>query len=281
MPPHGTTKQTPDTVFLKLGGSLITDKSQPRSPRKGVLAQLAQEIAAARKEKPDLNLVLGHGSGSFGHTSGQKYHTRDGVHTPQEWEGFTKVWFDAADLNHLVMEALHDANIPALSFPPSASVTTQAREITHWNTAPLEQALEKKLLPVVYGDVVFDEEIGGTILSTEEIFAYLTRKLKPQTILLAGQDPGVWVDYPQCTEIIPEITPQTYPALRSNFQEATTTDVTGGMASKVKEMVHLVQSAGELEVWIFSGRIQDHLFQALIGQHQGTQIHNAPFPEGR
>lgn len=281
MPPHGTTKQTPDTVFLKLGGSLITDKSQPRSPRKGVLARLAQEIAAARKEKPDLNLVLGHGSGSFGHTSGQKYHTRDGVHSLQEWQGFTKVWFDAADLNHLVMETLHDANIPALSFPPSASVTTQAREITDWNTTPLEQALEKKLLPVVYGDVVFDEEIGGTILSTEEVFAYLTRTLKPQTILLAGQDPGVWADYPQCTEIIPEITPQTYPSLRSNFLEATATDVTGGMESKVKEMVHLVQSAGELEVWIFSGRNMDHLFQALIGQHQGTHIHNPPSPEGR
>ncbi|MFO7944229.1 MAG: isopentenyl phosphate kinase [Anaerolineales bacterium] len=281
MPPHGSNKKTPDTVFLKLGGSLITDKSQPRSPRKGVLARLAQEIAAARKEKPDLNIVLGHGSGSFGHTSGQKYHTRDGVHSLQEWEGFTDVWFDAADLNHIVMETLHDAHIPALSFPPSSSVYTQSREVIHWNTTPLEQALEKKLLPVVYGDVVFDKEIGGTILSTEEIFVYLTRKLKPQTILLAGQDPGVWADYPKCTEVIPEITPQTYPSLRSNFQEATTTDVTGGMASKVKEMVHLVQSAGELEVWIFSGRKKDQLFQALIGQHQGTHIHNAPSPEGR
>jgi len=33
-------------TFLKLGGSLITDKTQPRTPRPEVLARLMAEIAA-------------------------------------------------------------------------------------------------------------------------------------------------------------------------------------------------------------------------------------------
>lgn len=274
MAPQRTMKPTRELLFLKLGGSLITDKSQPRTPRKAILTRLAREIAAARLENPDLDLVLGHGSGSFGHVSGQKYNTRQGVHSPEEWSGFAEVWFDASHLNHLVMEALLDAHIPAISFPPSASALTKESRVIHWDTTPLEQALQNQLLPVVHGDVVFDVEIGGTILSTEEVFSYLASNLHPQKILLAGRDPGVWADYPQCTEIIPEITPKTYPILDPSLRDSETTDVTGGMASKVQEMVTLVERMPEVEVWIFSGREEHHLTQALLGSYQGTHIHN-------
>ena len=53
--------------FLKLGGSLITDKSRPQTARLDVLERLASEIAQAYHKHPDLSLVIGHGSGSFGH----------------------------------------------------------------------------------------------------------------------------------------------------------------------------------------------------------------------
>ena len=54
------------TVFLKLGGSLITDKTQKRTPRREVIRRLADEIATERSENSELHLVIGHGSGSFG-----------------------------------------------------------------------------------------------------------------------------------------------------------------------------------------------------------------------
>jgi isopentenyl phosphate kinase len=56
-----------ELVFLKLGGSLITDKDTPRSPRRDVLARLAAEILYAHRQRPQMQLVIGHGSGSFGH----------------------------------------------------------------------------------------------------------------------------------------------------------------------------------------------------------------------
>ncbi len=276
MAPQIKARSTPKTIFLKLGGSLITDKSRPRTPRREVLTRLAREIAAARAENPDLRLVLGHGSGSFGHVSGQKHNTREGVNSPEEWSGFAEVWFDASHLNHLVIKALHDAHIPALSFPPSTTTLTKARDIILWDTAPLERALYNQLLPVVHGDVVFDKEMGGTILSTEEVFSYLANKLHPPKILLAGRDPGVWADYPQCTEIIPEITPKSYPNLDPALQDSETTDVTGGMAAKVREMVALVERIAGVEVWIFSGQGENNVFQALLGRPQGTHIHSQP-----
>ena len=48
-------------IFLKLGGSLITDKTGVEAARPAVLARLAAEIAAARAAQPGLPLLIGHG----------------------------------------------------------------------------------------------------------------------------------------------------------------------------------------------------------------------------
>ena len=68
-----------EIVLLKLGGSLITDKDIPYTPRLDKLTDLAQEIKTVLDSSPDLLLILGHGSGSFGHVAAKKYGTRDGL----------------------------------------------------------------------------------------------------------------------------------------------------------------------------------------------------------
>ncbi len=60
-------KRDGSLVFLKFGGSLITDKQRPRAPRPEVLERLAGEIGRALKKRRDIRLVLGNGAGSFGH----------------------------------------------------------------------------------------------------------------------------------------------------------------------------------------------------------------------
>src|SRR5512144_2558166 len=64
-----------ELALLKLGGSLITDKTRPYTARIEKIADLAREIAAAKRTRPDLPLLLGHGSGSFGHTAAKEYAT--------------------------------------------------------------------------------------------------------------------------------------------------------------------------------------------------------------
>ncbi len=263
-------------IFLKIGGSLITDKASPSTPRPDVIARLAEEIAAARRERPGLRLVLGHGSGSFGHTAAGKYGTREGVRTPQGWRGFAEVWQAARSLNCLVTEALHAAGLPAVAFPLSTAATVEAGRIITWNLHPLQSALENGLLPVVYGDVAFDRERGGTILSTEEIFAYLSTSLKPRRILIAGTEPGVWADYPACTLLIPELTPADLERQRAALHGSSATDVTGGMLSKVTGMLSLLETHPVLdEVCIFGGEQPGNLRAALLGASPGTVLRRA------
>lgn len=259
--------------FLKLGGSLITDKSRPHTHRPALLQRLAEEIATARAREPGLRILLGHGSGSFGHVPASRHGTREGVRTPEGWAGFIEVWREAAALNRLVMQALEGAGLPAIALPPSAQVAADRGKAVAWDTAALEAALQAGLLPVIYGDVVFDRTLGGTILSTEDLFYYLAHRLRPERLLLAGKEPGIWADFPQRAELLPEITPADLPGLVEALGGSADTDVTGGMAAKVGLMFELIQADPRLEALIFSGEQPGNLSRALSGELIGTVLH--------
>lgn len=275
-----------ELVFLKLGGSLITDKTQPFTPRLDIMDDLALQIKTALQSRPNLRLVLGHGSGSFGHVPASKYHTRDGLpprRTPlvqhrredtddNYWEGFSEVWYQASALNRFLMKALHNAEVRTMSLSPASSVLTSSGKVAVWDTTPLRMALSAGIVPVIHGDVVFDEVRGGTILSTEDLFMHLARALTPDRILLAGLEAGVWDDFPSRTKMVRTITPESFEKVSAGVGQAVGADVTGGMESKVKQMLTLVQEYPGLTVQIFSGEEPGNLVQALTGEILGTVI---------
>ena len=263
---------TKELIFLKLGGSLITDKDKPYTPRLDKLADLAQEIKTVLDSTPDLLLILGHGSGSFGHTTAKKYGTRNGVQTVEQWHGFAEVRFQAAELNRYVMEALLNASVPSIPFPPSSSMVSNNRKVTSYNTLTIRKALEAHLLPVVHGDVAFDETLGGTILSTEDVFAFLAEQFSPTRILLAGIEAGVWEDFPARTKLVKQIQLSDYEKMRAGIGGSASTDVTGGMKAKVEEMLALIQKNKGLTVQIFSAEESGYLTRALKGENMGTLL---------
>ena len=267
------TTQQASLQFLKFGGSLITDKHRPRTARLDVLNRLASEVAAAWRDNRPMQLILGNGAGSFGHIPAKKYGTRQGVHTPEGWSGFAEVWRDAAALNSLVIDSLHAAGLPAIAIHPSAAIIAHDGQVATWDLAPLRAALEAGLLPVVHGDVIFDSLRGGTILSTEDLFGYLAIHLRPQRILLAGLEAGVWEDYPKCTHLLSDITPENFNEVKRSLAGSSATDVTGGMASKVQQSLMLVKQIPGLEVLIYSGDIPEATTQALCGTRVGTCLH--------
>jgi len=140
------TNLNPDLVFIKLGGSLITDKDRAETADYAMLASLLAEISHIRAQHPRLQILLGHGSGSFGHHAAQQAGTRAGVYTSEDWQGYQTVWASARRLNQIVVDACLPAELPVLAFPPSASVLTNKHEIERWELAPIQLALTNGLL---------------------------------------------------------------------------------------------------------------------------------------
>ncbi len=267
-----------ELVFVKLGGSVITDKTRPETVRPQAIARLAGEVASALGARPDLQLVLGHGSGSFGHVVARQYGTQQGVHDAAGWRGYAQVAAVAARLNRIVTDEFLAANVPVWSLQPSASAQCQGGELLSLETTPIEKALAQGLVPLLYGDVALDEVQGGTIISTEQIFAYLARRLHPARLILVGVVDGVFDGDPlrqPSVRHVPEISSRNWTAVREALGGSHATDVTGGMLAKVEEMVDLVRLLPELRVHILSGERVGALEAALSspeGAAGGTVI---------
>lgn len=258
-------------LFLKLGGSLITHKDKPFTARVDVIKRLADEIHIALTDNPNLQLIIGHGSGSFGHVAAKEFGTRYGVQTPEQWKGFLEVWKAARVLNEIVMNFFYEARLPVISFSPSSSAISMDHRVANWQITPIQKSIMNGLIPVVHGDVVFDMKIGGSILSTEELFLHLAIMLSPNKILIAGIDQGVWEDFPLNTSLIETIHARVdvdHPSLKGSHAP----DVTGGMAEKVAILKQLVIATPTCQAMIFSGEQDGNVLSALKGDVLGTTI---------
>ncbi len=101
---------------------------------------------------------------------------------------------------------------------------------------------------------------------------HLARTLGPERILLAGLEAAVWEDFPTRTRKLGKITPGTFDEISTGIGKAEGADVTGGMESKVKQMLELIENNPELTIQIFSGTEPGNIVRALMGETLGTVI---------
>ncbi|WP_256973063.1 isopentenyl phosphate kinase [Nostoc sp. T09] len=260
-------------ALIKLGGSLITDKDKPYTARPEIMQQLVVEVTQIVNQNPNLKLIIGNGAGSFGHQSAKKYNTIEGLKSDVDKLGFCLVHQDALDLNFLLAKIFLETGLPVISLPPVTMAVTQDKKLIKIDFSAIENSLEAGLIPLVFGDVVLDKAIGGTILSTDTLLAelakYFHKKQKFQIRLInAGNYPGV---YDQKRQIISNITQANYSQIKAFLGESKSIDVTGGMSRKVEEFMSI--SYLGIDCWIIDGNIPGNLANAVLGNSPlGTLI---------
>jgi isopentenyl phosphate kinase len=265
-----------DLALIKLGGSLITDKDKPLTPRSEIIAQLAKEISAIADQNPQLKLIIANGAGSFGHQSAKKYHTIDGMIYDADKLGFCIIHQEVLDLNRLLAQVLLQTGLPVISLPPVTMAVTQNKQLRKIDFSVIENSLTAGLIPLVFGDVVFDQVIGSTILSADALLAELAQYFHTQhkfhiRLVNAGNYPGV---YDQDGNVISHITPANYSEIKAFVGNSKSIDVTGGMAKKVQEFLSIT-SLG-IDCWIIDGNIPGNLTNAILGKTAfGTLIQSS------
>ncbi len=268
-----------ELILLKLGGSLITDKQTFKCARNTVIQRLAEEIAFARDQCPALQMLIGHGSGSFGHPIASNYQVRAG--NLADWHGYAATSAVVQELDALVVTALLDAGIPAVAVQPSASAICEGGTLQSMQSEVICALLDHGAVPVVYGDVAVDRQQGCTIISTEQLFCYLAPILLPSRIILVGQTLGVFSADPQVdaqARLIPELDAAALERLGNSLSGAGSVDVTGGMASKVRLMWSLLSDMPRLDIRIISGEQPGVLTHALMdpSYQAGTLLRRRP-----
>jgi isopentenyl phosphate kinase len=262
-----------DLILVKLGGSLITDKTKPFTPRLDVIKRLAREIHEARKEK-EIKLIIGHGGGSFPHKPAKDYRTNEGIINKESYRGISLVQDAASKLNRIIVNSLIETGENAISVQPSATLITEDGRIKEWYLEPIKEMLRHNLLPVPYGDVALDIKKGCSIISTEEVLNYLARHIGYKRIILAGIVDGVFTADPQKNpdaKLILEINSKNYNEIKKYLGGSAGIDVTGGMLHRVERIFELTKFGVEAE--IINGEKEGYLKRALLGEKGlGTTI---------
>jgi isopentenyl phosphate kinase len=257
------------TLIVKLGGSVITDKRRRFAVNRSTLKRLASELAAV--EGP---LVVVHGGGSFGHPMASKYKIDEGYKSGQQLMGLSLTHRAMERLNAHVIEALQKAGLPAIAVQPSACAVVSDGRIQSMELTPVKKLLELGLVPVLYGDAVPDLSRGMCILSGDQLIAYLARELGAGRVILGVNVDGVYAGDPKVdrnAELVPEITPANWPEVAESIGSAGGEDVTGGMANKVRELLALAERGVEAE--IVNATKSGTIKRAILGERGlGTRV---------
>jgi len=261
-------------VLIKLGGSLITDKQKPFTPKISVIDDLSRQIKEALDEDKTLQLIIGNGGGSFPHYPALKYKMNEGIKKEEQKFGFCLVQDAASQLNRIVVNSLLKHNLNTVSLNPSSMIVTKNGKIKKFFPFPLFSMLNLGLIPVTYGDIVFDEEKGSFILSTEVILNFLSLFLKRygfkvDKIIHNGLTSGV---LDEKGKTIKKITLKNFSQIKKNFYQTLGFDITGGMWHKVKESLCLTKYG--IKSFIINGTAEKNLLKnALLGKKvEGTWI---------
>ena len=240
------------TSVLKLGGSVVTDKDEPETVDETNLGRAAAALAGID------DLVVVHGGGSFGHHHASEHGvtTTEGTH---EAAGVTDIHGAMKRLNDAVVGALQREGVPAVPVHPFSVARRDADGELHLPADSVAAMLAEGFVPVLHGDVVVHAGRGATILSGDELVVSLAASLGADRVGLCSDVPGVLDD---SGAVVPRI--ERFADVVDYLGGSESTDVTGGMATKVRELLALGAPAHVFDL--------DGLAAFVAGESPGTRI---------
>ncbi len=241
--------------IIKIGGSVLTDKSKPYSFREGVVKEIAKTLRGFKG-------IIVHGVGSFGHPLALKYRLWEGVDGKCfEW-AHTRL--SVLSLHMKFLESLISEGIPAVTFG-----VANIRGYEGWYKATLEAFISMGFVPVLHGDGVIDREKGLRVLSGDDIAAEITNILKEKIegVIFCVDVDGIYSDDPKRVPnatLLKEISREEFLKVAKRGS-----DFSGGMVKKAESILRIPR---EIPVYIINGLKPDNILKILDGKNPGTLI---------
>lgn len=267
-----------EIVIIKLGGSIITDKNIPFSFRKDVVENLLNEIAIYYHLKKN-RIILIHGGGSFGHPLAKQYRIQEGFNSsiPNQLYGLAQTHHAMTQLNTKIIEGLFKHEVPAINIQTSSIYrkVSKTSQIIGSGYSTISSFLDLNIVPILHGDVLFDDNNSFSIISGDKIIEDLCFKLKGyriQKVIFVIEKDGILISTGNSLSeisLVSKIQSNQLNLLNlAKLEEKI--DVTGGIRKKLYESQKICQN--HIPVQIINGLIGQNLFRALENQETLSTI---------
>ena len=255
-------------VVVKLGGSAITDKSRTSTARLEVIHNAIREIASYSGQ-----LVLLHGGGSFAHSFVSKAALRDGFSQKSQLASVSEIELNLDQLSRIIGVGLLLRHRPFVPLAPMSFMTLRKGDVGRSFLDPITAALRLGLIPLIHGDIAFDETRGCGIVSADRIASLLGEKIGTSRVLFGCDVDGLYNGNPKSSskaELIVEVNRSNYIRVLKGLKP-TSDDVTGGMRGKVLQALRLAKQG--CESYIFNLTESGNLGSLLRGSSSiGTRF---------
>ncbi len=241
-------------ILIKLGGSIITNKERPLSPRIATIQRIARQLKKIRE-----SVIIVHGGGSFGHYWSVKYdmHTKPARYDPH---GVAVVKNSMVELNKIILDCLARVRLNPYCLPPTDFMSGN-RPILK-KVSEIKKIAESGLIPITFGDALWYGEKKSYILSGDKIMSILAKMLRPRLSIFVLNVDGLYSDFKK-KDLIYEM---------KNNQvsiDDIPMDVTGGMKRKVEESTAISRMG--LPVFFVNGNKPERIVAAAQrGKFEGT-----------
>jgi len=246
-------------IIVKLGGSVITDKTGYKCFRELVVRRLASEIKNAGE-----GIILVHGAGSFGHVLADRYGLHLGFQDGGQKAGLAEVMADVRELNLKVMRVLNEEGVYCASIPPSAIAELDDGRLMDLDMRRFEGFSDLGITPVTFGDVCLDRTRGFSICSGDQLIESLARHFNPSRIIFCADVDGVCTSDPNLDEDAELIEVVSRETLESLPRTRRYVDVTGSIFGKIESMLQMASFTKECLV--INGNLEGRLESALRGE---------------
>src|SRR3989442_14382301 len=233
-------------TILKLGGSAITDKARECTPDIPTIQSVADQLRGY-----DLPLILIHGGGSYAHPFVAESGLGRGLSNRSQLRFISETEFYLGQLTRIICASLLLRGKLPVPFHPMSFVTFDNGKVKRIMLDPIRKALPYMLIPLLHGDLVFDESRGIGLLSGDRIASLVGLRLGASRVLLGCDVDGVYSENPKIfpnAVLIPEVTSENFPSvLRAS--RGPSSDATGGMGEKVRQALPLAKNGGECYIF--------------------------------
>jgi len=246
-------------ILIKLGGSVITDKTEYRRFRKDVVSRLCDEIKASGKD-----VIIVHGAGSFGHMIAKKHGLQNGYSDDSQINALSEVSRDVRELNGMVIAELINAGIPSVSIPTGSCFIADNGDLLMNDTEVLRGYMELGIVPVMFGDVIIDRKKRFGICSGDTVMKCLARVFSPETVIFVSDVDGLFDKDPRTSDDAELITDVSEATLNNISSEMAVADVTGGILAKMRTMTDMCSEGRDCI--LVNGTVEGRLLSLLTGK---------------
>ena len=246
-------------ILIKFGGSVITDKSRYRTFNADIVKRLCREIRDSGER-----VIVVHGAGSFGHVLAKEHDLNGGFKDVSQIPAVAQVCYDMRDLNAMIVRELNDAGLPAVSVPTGSCFMMKGRELIIDDPSVLKSMFEKGIMPVMFGDVVMDSELGFAICSGDQVMERLKEIFDPSRVIFVSDIDGLYDRDPKNNRDAKLIEDVDRNALNSVETDITVADVTGGVRGKMETMLRMCSEG--CDCILVNGAVEGRLLSLLKGE---------------